>query len=177
MPRAQSDETPTERELAPVTHGIHIVVCRKIRTRMEKKRATLPQKFTSFAATKGPRAGGKANWKWALTAVIAQVSRANVEERISVSESLVNRVSALICSEAGCGGRKAEKTFSSLTSSRSWRENVFFIKQRSGQLTVVFRGKNASDDADIPLCSDPSTTGAASRPNIASLRPNQESLR
>jgi hypothetical protein len=27
MLRVQSDEAPAERELAPVTHGIHIVVC------------------------------------------------------------------------------------------------------------------------------------------------------
>jgi hypothetical protein len=57
---------------------------------MDKKRATLPQKLTSLASSKAPRGGGKANWKWALTAVIALASRANVENLkcIAVSDPL-----------------------------------------------------------------------------------------
>jgi hypothetical protein len=85
MFRVQCDETPAERELAPVAHSINIAVCTAIlKTEKIIDQLTLPQKLTSLVSSKRPLGGGNANWKWALTTVIVLISSVNVEKRILV---------------------------------------------------------------------------------------------
>lgn len=54
MLRIQRDESPTDRELGPVTHGIHVVVCRGRQNMNGHETSYITTKIDFIVFDKGP---------------------------------------------------------------------------------------------------------------------------